>query len=523
MSRPLYTEEEKERIQPRDSNEENYRSVFRRDYARLLHSPSFRRLDGKTQLFPDHESDFFRNRLTHSLEVAQVAKSIAIRFNATGDLDDDINTDLVEFAALAHDIGHPPFGHNGEEALDECMLDAGGFEGNAQTLRIIARLEKKKYRTPPGKLGIDDNGNDQRLGLNLTYRSLASVLKYDRQIPRHRRERTGTEKGFYCTSQNLVDKIKSRVTGDRQLSDFKTVECSIMDIADDIAYSTYDLEDAFQAGFLQPMDLLGIDPDTAEEVAEEVEGTMEEEEQNIREAGFPDEADKYVECIGDNGYDSDRIREIMFDIFRDHVISEVESSSEPSSVSSQTPGPDDSTSENAEEPEDLTPKEMIELLGSPDYQVSKGSLFYREAKDVAKQSFRREKFTSDLIGQFIQSTHLLVNEDIPALSRAYVDPTYRERIETLKHFTFISQIQSARLQVVEYRGKDIVKQIFDALNKPGGERLLPDDYRLIHDRAKDELKKRTICDFVAGMTDRYALDYYARITSGDEQTIFKPY
>jgi dGTPase len=118
---------------------------------------------------------------------------------------------------------------------------------------------------------------------------------------------------------------------------------------------------------------------------------------------------------------------------------------------------------------------------------------------------------------------LLVNDEIPALSRAFVDPTYRERIETLKHFTFISQIQSPRLQVVEYRGKDIVKKIFEALSQPEGERLLPKDYRLIHDRAKESLEKRTICDFVAGMTDRYALDYYSRITSGDEQTIFKPY
>jgi dGTPase len=132
-------------IQNRDLEPESYRTEFRRDYARLIHCPSFRRLQGKVQLFPCHEGDFFRNRLTHSLEVAQIAKSIAIRLNETIPYfqTHKINTDLVEFAGLAHDLGHPPFGHNGEAELDQLMMDYGGFEGNAQTLRILSRLEKK--------------------------------------------------------------------------------------------------------------------------------------------------------------------------------------------------------------------------------------------------------------------------------------------------------------------------------------------------------------------------------------------
>ncbi len=147
----LYGPADKHRQAPeaeKPQGNEPYRSVWRVDFARLVHSPAFRRLQGKTQLFPG-ESDFFRNRLTHSLEVAQIAKSIALKLNyeyfrdAT-DEDHKISTDLVEFAALAHDLGHPPFGHNGEAALDECMRGIGGFEGNAQTLRILARLEKKE-------------------------------------------------------------------------------------------------------------------------------------------------------------------------------------------------------------------------------------------------------------------------------------------------------------------------------------------------------------------------------------------
>ena len=146
-----------------------YRSPWRRDYSRVVHSAAFRKLQGKTQLFPGHESDFFRNRLTHSLEVAQVAKTIALRINATNDYfrENPIDLDIVETAGLAHDLGHPPFGHNGEQALDKCMHDTGGFEGNAQTLRILGKLVK---RDTPSRKGqpVDKAGRDVRAGLNLT-------------------------------------------------------------------------------------------------------------------------------------------------------------------------------------------------------------------------------------------------------------------------------------------------------------------------------------------------------------------
>lgn len=144
----LYTDDDRQRVMPEaDPGAQSGRTAFRRDFGRLLHSPSFRRLQGKTQLFPGHESDFFRNRLTHSLEVAQVAKGVALRLNALEPCfhDDPIDTDLVELAALAHDLGHPPFGHNGERALDDCMKRTGGFEGKAQTLRLLTVIEKRCF------------------------------------------------------------------------------------------------------------------------------------------------------------------------------------------------------------------------------------------------------------------------------------------------------------------------------------------------------------------------------------------
>ena len=263
---PMYTDGDAKRVAgtERPDSAEPYRTPWRRDHARLIHCPSFRRLQGKTQVFAGHESDFFRNRLTHSLEVAQIAKSIAIKLNATSSYfqheTQQIHPEIVEFAGLAHDLGHPPFGHNGENALDECMEDHGGFEGNAQTLRILSRLEKKETLDGTSK-PFDDAGRDQRVGLNLTYRSLASVLKYDEPIPLFRADRADpndVSKGYYESEKDLVADIKRHVVG-VALPEWKSVECSIMDTADDIAYSTYDLEDIFKSGFLRPLDLFSLD------------------------------------------------------------------------------------------------------------------------------------------------------------------------------------------------------------------------------------------------------------------------
>ena len=175
MPKRLYAAGDRERVVPAavpTDAQERYRTQWRRDYARLIHSAAFRRLQGKTQLFPGGHSDFFRNRLTHSLEVAQIAKSIAIKINNTYSYfkQNNIDTDLVETAALAHDLGHPPFGHNGEAALNDCMRCAGGFEGNAQTLRILAKLEKRQTKIMPDPDVPESvlDGKDNRVGWELS-------------------------------------------------------------------------------------------------------------------------------------------------------------------------------------------------------------------------------------------------------------------------------------------------------------------------------------------------------------------
>jgi dGTPase len=476
---PLYTAADKERLltePPKPGAEEPYRRVWRVDFARLIHSPAFRRLQGKTQLFPG-ESDFFRNRLTHSLEVAQIAKSIAIKLNyecfrdATND-DYRISTDLVEFAALAHDLGHPPFGHNGEAALDECMRGVGGFEGNGQTLRILARIEKKRTDTSPEPTEFP-NGTDARRGLNLTLRSMASILKYDCEIlPRDTDH--DLVKGYYWEEKELVQKIKLAVTGQADYPNFKTVECQIMDFADDIAYSTYDFEDAMKVGFTSLLDVLRLSnqPELLKRIAIRVWKTVGERKDKFDEGDVPNELTEQIEIT------ESEILEILGEL----------------------------ASKIVPEDEDLDRLSLV-------------SAAYSAAKDVQQNGYLRTAFTSELVGEFIQAIGLNVNPDLPALSKVTIEDHARKKIEVLKRYTFESHIEASRLKTVEFRGKDIVKEIFQCLRKDP--RLLPSDWRARWEALPSQNHKlRCICDFIAGMTDRYAFEFFQRLR-GDPVSIFK--
>lgn len=476
----MYSEEDQYRIyeeEPSELGSESYRTDWRRDYARLLHSPCFRRLQGKTQLFPTQETDFFRNRLTHSLEVAQIAKSIAIRLNNTTlkSTDHQICEDLCEFAGLAHDIGHPPFGHQGESALDECMRNFGGFEGNAQTLRILSKIEKKIIpKGPDGEL--PENNFISNLGLNLTMRSLASILKYDRLIPlkgkdREKKWRNKAMKGYYDCEKDVVKEIKTRVLSDcnkfGDVDTFKTVECQIMDIADDIAYSTYDLEDGFKASFMEPMDIMFAADDVINRTAEKVNDTLNEKLTEIE------------------------VTDYLFDIFN------------------QIFKFDDKESEEYEK---------------DDYAVTKASAAYHTSKKLASDGFFRTQFTSRQVGEAIRGVKIDLDNDCPALSKVTLDHDLKIKIEILKHYVYESQIDSPKLKIFEYRGKEIIKDIFDVLTKEDSYKLLPADYQYLFKNAEGETEeKRIVCDFISGMTDRYCSEFYYRIKSENPKTIFKPF
>lgn len=188
------------------------RTEFQRDRDRIIHSSAFRRLEYKTQVFVNHEGDLFRTRLTHTLEVAQIARTTATLLK--------INPDLTEAIALAHDLGHAPFGHSGQTALDRCMADHGGFEHNLQSLRIVDLLE-------------DQYPNFD--GLNLTWETREGILKH-------------------CSRENA---LRLGALGERFLKgEQPSLEAQLVNIADAIAYSTHDIDDGLRVGYLDEKDLV---------------------------------------------------------------------------------------------------------------------------------------------------------------------------------------------------------------------------------------------------------------------------
>ena len=198
-----------------------YRSPFQRDRDRIIHSASFRRLKHKTQVFVNTEGDHYRTRITHSIEVAQIARSIARYLN--------LNEDLAETLSLAHDLGHTPFGHAGEEALNECMEEFGGFDHNLQTLRIIMFLENKYLKFK---------------GLNLSIETIEGLLKHNGPV----------------NDVDLVDSLigiknfKNKIN----FSTYPSLEAQISAISDDIAYNNHDIQDGINANLFKLNELIEI-------------------------------------------------------------------------------------------------------------------------------------------------------------------------------------------------------------------------------------------------------------------------
>src|SRR5690349_13866757 len=192
------------------------RSAFRRDCDRVIHSTAFRRLKHKTQVFVFHEGDHYRTRLSHSLEVAQIARALARQFG--------LDEDLTEALALAHDLGHPPFGHAGERALNACLKEDGGFDHNAQTLRVVTALEQRYPEFD---------------GLNLTWETLEGVVKHNGPL----------------AEPVPIGILEFSRRWDLELQSFASLEAQVAAISDDIAYDAHDIDDGMRAGLFAVDDL----------------------------------------------------------------------------------------------------------------------------------------------------------------------------------------------------------------------------------------------------------------------------
>ena len=415
------------------------RSPFQRDKARVLHSAAFRRLQSKTQIHNNGLSDFYRTRLTHSLEVAQIGSGIVAHLSLMQPEFKPLlpSNNLIETICLSHDIGHPPFGHGGETALNYMMIKDGGFEGNGQTFRILTQLE------PYTEFN----------GMNLTRRSLLGLLKYPvclseisapypEDTSRNFRELKTEEwmpgKGIYDHDRSYLDSVLTplcesdialfQTLREQSLSDtshrksrYKSFDCSIMEIADDIAYGVHDLEDAIAMGII------------SKSLWQEKVATQLAEIENF--------------CLG-------------------HQLS------------------------------DLT-----------------NNLF-------SSQHFKRKDAIGALVNALITSITIDIVEDHfvdPLLAyNAHLDPAMFTVLEILKGFVLNHVIKSPDLQILEYRGQQIVMELFEAFNA-GPLRFLPEQVKSAYKRQPDDSrKKRVIADYISSLTDNHALRLHASLFSSNQ-------
>jgi len=415
------------------------RSPFQRDKARVLHSAAFRRLQSKTQIHNNGLSDFYRTRLTHSLEVAQIGAGIVAHLDIRQPQFASLlpSNNLIEAICLSHDIGHPPFGHGGETALNYMMVKDGGFEGNGQTFRILTQLEPYTECN----------------GMNLTRRTLLGLLKYpvylskisapypidtSRSFRELKTEEWMPGKGIYDHDQDYLDAVLAPLCeSDKQLfsalradssggskhrkSRYKSFDCSIMEIADDIAYGIHDLEDAIAMGIVT---------------------------------------------------------------------------------------------------KSLWKKKVVAQLTDIDGFCLNDQLPELTDKLFSTKHFQRKDAIGALVNTLITSIKIqLVDErfEDPLLTyNAFLDPTLFKVLEILKRFVLNYVIKIPDLQILEYRGQQIVMELFEAFNA-GPLRFLPEQVKEVYQQQSDDSrKKRVIADYISSLTDNHALRLHANLFSSDQ-------
>lgn len=356
------------------------RTPHQRDRDRIIHSAAFRRLEYKTQVFVNHEGDHYRTRLTHSLEVAQLARSLARMLK--------INEDLAEAVALAHDLGHPPFGHAGEDGLSEAMQSYGGFNHNAQTLKILTRIEHRYANFD---------------GLNLTWETLEGVAKHN-----------GPLIGPNATRKAPADILEFSQSYDLELDTFPGIEAQVAALADDIAYNNHDLEDGMRARLFNMDDLMQVPL-----IAEIVQGV-------------------------DRQYGN------------------------------------------------LEPKRRV-------HEVIRRAI-NRMIADVYNETLKR-----------IEDGNIGSAQQVRKAGRAIV--SFSEEMEAsnkiLKAFLFENMYRHYKVNRMASKARRLVKELFDFYHTEPD--CLPTEWRKAAEGRDANARAHLVADFIAGMTDRYAMDEHHRV------------
>jgi dGTPase len=364
--------------------ESAHRSPFQRDRDRIIHSSAFRRLKHKTQVFVEHEGDYYRTRLTHSIEVAQVARTISRTLG--------LNEDLTEAVALAHDLGHTPFGHTGEDALQDCMAPYGGFDHNAHSLRIVTALE---------------NHYAEFDGLNLSWETLEGIAKHNGPLL----NAPGSPAGLHYALAEYVARH------DLELHTHAGAEAQVAALSDDIAYNNHDLDDGLRAGLFS--------------------------EAEIRE----------LPMIG-------------------ACFAEVEA---------KYPGVD---------PVRLRHEALRRVFGMM-------------VEDVIRESRR-----------LLEGSGAGSAEDIRMLGRQVIrfSPRMWQDLNVIRKFFFAHMYRHWRVQRIRRMAGEVVREMFAIfMERPG---TLPDEWRRAANRAgSDEARARVVADYIAGMTDRFAIEEHKQLTN----------
>lgn len=365
--------------------ESAYRSPFERDRDRIIHSSSFRRLKGKTQVFVAHEGDHFRTRLTHSLEVAQIARSVARRLK--------LNEDLAEACALSHDLGHPPFGHTGEEVLDEEIKQYGGFDHNAQTIRVVTKMEQ-----------IYPNFN----GLNLTWETLEGTVKHNGPLIKNYAELKKLPLVWQAINEGF----------DLILNSFASLEAQVAAVADDIAYNNHDLDDGLHAQIF-----------TIDDVSDE------------------------VPWVG----------EVFLDVLRDYP-----------SIS----------------PSRLRAEAIRRLIGA-------------WVTDLVDETNRRLKIHQPKTADDVRHINVpLVGFSEEMLANAAM----------LRKFLYTRMYRNWKVNRARSQARRIIAELYQVFfNEP---ETLPPLWQTI-DKSNTEKLARHVCDYIAGMTDEFAIDEHRRLFNID--------